>query len=161
MCWLEAFVQTCNAIEFGLSSHIPILLPLPWASVHWLADPVLHWNATGWPSVYWDTTGWPSDYLQSTLEHHWKNLFETAPHWDANGETLTIAAYNGAPLERLKQSTDTHAHIFIQSSIHASLKLQDDGTPSSKWTGLCKVSFYLEFTALQCIPVLLFKRVST
>ena len=30
-----------------------------------------------------------------------------------------------------------------------------------KWTGLCKFSFYLEFTALQCIPVLLFKREST
>ena len=38
---------------------------------------------------------------------------------------------------------------------------QDDRPPSSKWTGLCKFSFYLEFTALQCILVLLFKHVST
>ena len=34
-------------------------------------------------------------------------------------------------------------------------------TPSSKWTGPCKFSFYLGYAALQYIPVLLFKRVST
>ena len=33
---------------------------------------------TGWSSVHWDTTGRPSEYLQGTLEHHWKNLVETA-----------------------------------------------------------------------------------
>ena len=42
----------------------------------------------------------------------------------------------------------------MQSSIHASLKWQDGGTPVSKWTGLCIFSLYLEFTALQWIPVL-------
>ena len=36
-----------------------------------------------------------------TLEHHWKNLVETAPHLTATGETLTIAAYTGTPLEGL------------------------------------------------------------
>ena len=46
----------------------------------------VHWNATGWPSVHWDTTGPPSEYLQGTLEHNWKNLVETAPHWNATGE---------------------------------------------------------------------------
>ena len=40
-----------------------------------------------WPSVHWDTTERPSEYLQGTLEHHWKNLVETAPHWNATGET--------------------------------------------------------------------------
>ena len=49
----------------------------------------------------------------------------------------------------------------MQSSIYASLKWQDGGTPVSKWTGLCIFSIYLEFTALQWIPVLLLPHVST
>ena len=49
----------------------------------------------------------------------------------------------------------------MQSSIHASLKWQYGGTPVSKWTGLCIFSLYLEFTALQWIPVLLLTHVST
>ena len=48
----------------------------------------------------------------------------------------------------------------MQSSIHASLKRQDGGTPVSKGTGLCIFSLYLEFTALQWIPVLLLTHVS-
>ena len=67
--------------------------------VHWTLE--YHWNATGWPTVHWDTTGRPSDYLHGTSEHHWKNLVETAPLWDAIGETLTFAAYTGTPLEGL------------------------------------------------------------
>ena len=47
----------------------------------------VHWNANGWPSVHLDTIGSPSEHLQGTLEHHWKNLVETAPHWNATGET--------------------------------------------------------------------------
>ena len=35
----------------------------------------------------------------------------------------------------------TQAQRDKQSSIHASLKCHDGGTPSSKWTGLCKFSF--------------------
>ena len=49
----------------------------------------------------------------------------------------------------------------MHSSIHASLKWQDGGTPVSKWTGLCIFSFYIEFTALQWMPVLLLTHVST
>ena len=77
--------------------------PLPWASVLWLVRCTLecHWNATGWPSVHWDTTGWPSEYLQDILEHHCKNLVETAPHWNATGETLFAAAYTETPPEGL------------------------------------------------------------
>ena len=48
----------------------------------------------------------------------------------------------------------------MQSSIHASLKWQDGGTPVSKWTGLCIFSLYLEFNALQCMPVMLLTHVS-
>ena len=121
----------------------------------------VHWNATGWPSIYWNTTGRTSEYLQGTLEHHWKNLVETTPHWDAIGETLTFAAYTGTPLEGLWQPTHAQIHKVKQSSTHASLKWQDGGTPVSKWTGLCKFSLYLEFTALQWIPVLLLTHLST
>ena len=49
----------------------------------------------------------------------------------------------------------------MQSSIHASLKWQDGGTPVSKWTGLCIFSLYLEFTALHWMPVQLLTHVST
>ena len=49
----------------------------------------------------------------------------------------------------------------MQSSIHASLKWQDGGTPVSKWIGLCIFSLYMEFSALQWIPVLLLTHVST
>ena len=99
--------------------NIPYLEPVytGWSSVHW--------NATGWPSVHWDTTGRPSGCLQGTLEHHWKklswnsptlechwrNLIESAPRWDATGETLTFAAYTGTPLEGLWQPT--HAPTYI------------------------------------------------
>ena len=82
------------------------------------------------------------------------------PHWNATEESLTIAA----TLEhnwRGYDSPHTQAHIVKQTSSHASLKWQDVWTSSSKWRDLCKFSFYLEFTALQCIPVLFFKRVST
>ena len=48
----------------------------------------------------------------------------------------------------------------MQGSIHASLKWQDGGTLMSKWTGLCILSLYLEFTALQWMPVLLLTNVS-
>ena len=139
-----------------------LIIPLPWASVHRLVQGTLecHWNAPGWPSTveyHWAT----QRILQGTLEHHWKSLIETSPHWNATGETLTIAAYTETPLVGLWKPTHIQAHIVKQSSIHASLKLQDGGTTSSKWIGLCKSSLYLEFTALQGIPVLLFKRVST
>ena len=49
----------------------------------------------------------------------------------------------------------------MQSSIHASLKWQDGGTPVSKWTGLFIFSLYLELTALQWMPVRLLTHVST
>ena len=35
-------------------------------------------------------TGMPLEchwLTQCTLEHHWKNLVETAPHWNATGES--------------------------------------------------------------------------
>ena len=47
----------------------------------------VHWNATGMPLIDPVYTGQPNECLQGTLEHHLKNLVETAPHWNATGET--------------------------------------------------------------------------
>ena len=47
----------------------------------------------------------------------------------------------------------------MQSSTHASLKWQDGGTQAIKWTGLCIFSLYLEFAALQRVPVMLITQV--
>ena len=149
---------------FDFAKKVPVWLfeplsyltgALPWASVHRLVQCTLecHWNATGWFNVHWDTTEWPSECLHGTLEHHWKILVEIAPHWNATGETLIVAACTGTPLAGLLQPPKPRHKV-------SGLKWQDGGTTSSKWTCLCKFSFYLEFTALQWIPVLFFKRVS-
>ena len=65
--------------EAAINSPYPEPVYTGWSSVHW--------NATGMPLVDPVYTGRPSEYLQGTLEHHWKNLVETAPHWNATGET--------------------------------------------------------------------------
>ena len=152
-----------SVVSLLMSCGMCLKLPLQWTSVHWLVQYTLeyHLNATRWHSVREDTTVWPSEYLQGTLEHNWKNLIGTAPTgmppgnsdycslpWNTTGGTITASLH-------------TQAHIVNQSSTHDSLKWQDGGTPSSKWSNLCKFSFYLEFTALQWIPVLLIKRGSS
>ena len=131
-----------------------------------------HWLTQCTLQYYWATqrilagyTGTPLEKLSwnsPTLECHWRNLVESNPHWDATGGTLTFAAYTGTPLERHWTAHTRPTHIVnMQSSIHASLKWQDGGTPVSKWTGLCIFSLYLEFTALQWMPVLLLTHEST
>ena len=89
----------------------------------------------------------PLKYNQTTTERG--HLKEIIPHRVCK---LTV----NAPLH-----IHTEAHIVKQNSIHASLKWQDVGIPSSKWTGLSKFNIYLEFTALQWIPILFLKHVST
>ena len=96
--------------------------PLPWASVHWLVQWTLecHWLAQCTLGYHWATqrilagyTGTPLEKLSwnsPTLECHWGNLVETALHWDATGETLTIAAYTGTPLQGLWQPTHAPTH---------------------------------------------------
>ena len=146
-----------------------------WLYDCWIVTPLTLSQCTLAGPVY---TGMPLEchlLTQCTLGYHWATQrvlagytrlnttgkkVETAPHRNATGETLTIAAYTGTPLG-LQQSTNIQAHIVKQNSIHASLKWQDGGTTISKWAALCKFSFYFEFTALQWIPVLFFKRVST
>ena len=61
-------------------------------------------------------------------------------HWNTSGRTITAHT--------------PRTHAVKQRCIHVSLKWQDGGTPSNKWTDLCKFSFYFEYTALQRIPVL-------
>ena len=94
------------------------------------------------------------------LEHHWKNIVEIV--------------HTGMPLEKLwllhpklehhwrDCFTHTHTHIHSSTKLSSvtSMPVWNDkmmGPQISKWTGLCKFSFYLDFTALQWIPVLLLK----
>ena len=80
-------------------------------------------------------TGMPLEchwLTQCTLGHHWKNLVETAPHWNATGQTLlnpphtgmplekllTFAAYTGTPLEGLWQPTHAQTHIVKHAEWH-------------------------------------------
>ena len=124
----------------------------------------VHWKATGVPLVDPVYTGIPLDdpaniagYTATPLE---KKTYLKLPHTGMPLEELWLLQ---PTLEhRWKDYNSTHqAHMVTQSSIHASLKWQDDETLNSKCTGLCKFSFYLTFTALQCISVLLVKCVST
>ena len=82
-----------------------------------LAGPVY----TGMPLVDPVYTGIPLEKLSwnsPTLESHLRNLFESAPHWDATGETLTSAAYTGTPLEGLWQPTHAPTHIVKHAEYH-------------------------------------------
>ena len=130
---------------------------------HWLIQCTLgyHWATQQIFAGYTGTQLGNLSWNSPTLECHWKNLVESASHWDATGDTLTFAAYTGTPLEGLWQPTHAPKQLSMQSSIHASLKWQDGGTPISKWTGRCIFSLYLEFTALQWMPVLLLTHMST
>ena len=153
--------RSLNAQPTIFSWFSCVVQPLPWASVHWLVQCTqeCHWNATGRPSVHWDTTGRPCKYCrvhwnttgntQLKLPHtecHWRDSDYCSLHWNTTG--ANVAAH-------------IPAYINKHGSTHANLKWQDHRTLSSKWIGLCKFSFYLKFTALQCIPVLLFQCVST
>ena len=148
--------------------------PLPWASVHWLVQCTLechrltqcileyHWATQRILAGYTGTPLEKPSWNSPTMECHWRNLVESAPHWEATGETLTFAAYTGTPLEGQWQPTHAPTYIVKHAEWHrCQFEWQDGGTPVSKWTGLCIFSLYLEFTALQWIPVLLLTHVST
>ena len=86
------------------------------------------------------------------------------------GDPANVAGYTGTPLEKRSWNCPT-LECHWRNSDHGSLLWNTTGGTvtahkhtwdlSSKWIGLCKFSFNLEFTALQWISVLLFKRVST
>ena len=100
-----------------------LTLPLPWASVHWLVQrtPKSHCNTTGWPSIHWDNNRWHSQYLQGTLGHHWKNLVETVPHWNATGETDYCGILRNPP-----PPPPPPPHGHIQLSRAASMPVWND-----------------------------------
>ena len=153
----HTFHTIINVASYRKSEDCVYLYPEPvytgWCSVHSnvigmpLADPVYTGIPLGVPAnpcrVHWNTTGKLS-WNCPTLGCHWRNFNFCSLYWNTTRETIT------AP--------HTQAHMVKQSSIHASLKWQDGGTAVIKWRGLCKFSSYLEFTALQWIPVLLLKR---
>ena len=116
----------------------PVYTGMP-LECHWLNQCTLgyHW-ATQW--ILAGYTGTPAEkrsWNSPRLECYWRNLVESTPHLDDTGETRTFAAYTGTPLGG------------------------GGGTPVCKWTGLCIISLYLEFTALQWMPVLLLTHVGT
>ena len=111
----------------------------------------VHWNATGMALVDSVYNGIPLEklsWIRPTLECHRRNSYFCSLHWNTTGGTVTA-------------HTRPDTYLSMQGSIHASLKWQAGRTPVSKWTGLCIFSLYLEFTALQWIPVLLLTHVST
>ena len=90
----------------------PVYTGMP-LEYHWLTQCTLgyHWETQRILKGY---TGTPLEKLSwssPTLECHWRSLVESAPHWDATGETLTFAAYTGTPLEGLWQPTHVLTHI--------------------------------------------------
>ena len=117
------FISSINILYRYDPSHEPMYTG--WSSVHWNAtgmtlDPVY----TGIPlgdqahtcRVHWNTTG--KTWNSPTLECHWRNLVETAPHWDTTGETLTFIACTRTPLERLWQPTHAPTHIVKHAEYH-------------------------------------------
>ena len=97
-----------------------------------LVDPVYTGITLGDPlstcRVYWNTTGKHSLNC-ATLEYHWRNSDYCSLHWSTTEGN--VAAH-----------TQTQAYIVKQGSIHASLKWQNGGATSSRWTGPCKFSFW-------------------
>ena len=135
----------------------PVYTGMP-LKCHWLTQCPLgyHWATQRILAGYTGTPLGKLSWNRPTLECHWRNLVESAPHW-MPPEKLSILQPTMEHHWRDCDSPHTPRHIkfSMQSSIHASLKWQDGGTPVSKWTGLCIFSIYLEFTALQWMPVLL------
>ena len=96
---------------------------LPWYQLaHWLVECTLecHWLTQCTLGYHWATQRILAGYSRTPLEKlswnipslecHWRNLVEAAPHGGATGETLTFAAYTGTPLEDCN-SPHTPRHI--------------------------------------------------
>ena len=96
------------------STYIWLYISLRWHRTLFLSQCTLGPVYTGMPLVDPVYTGIPLEkfsWNSPTLECHWRNLVESAPHWDATGETLTFAAYTGTPLEGLWQPTHSPTRI--------------------------------------------------
>ena len=65
----------------------PVYTGMP-LKCHWLTQCTLGYH-------------WATHRRLGTLEHHWKNLVETAPHWNATGETKLNPPHTGMPLGKI------------------------------------------------------------
>ena len=90
----------------------PVYTGMP-LECHWSTQCTLeyHLATQGILAGYNGTPHEKLSWNSPTLECHWRNLVESAPHWEATGETLTFAAYTGTPLEGLWQPTHAPTHI--------------------------------------------------
>ena len=97
-------VHTLTLSQCTLAGPVYTVMPL---ECHWLTQCTLGYH---WPTQ-WILAGYTGTSLERlssnshTLECHWRNLVETAPHWDATGETLTFATCTETPLEGMWQPT--------------------------------------------------------
>ena len=110
-CRLDS-AHSAQLVYQGIPYPEPVYTGMP-LGCHWLTQCTLgyHWATQPILAGY---TGTPLEKLSwnsPTLECHWRNLVESAPHWDATGETLTFATYTGTPLEGLWQPTHAPTHI--------------------------------------------------
>ena len=112
---------------------------------HWLTQCTLgyHWATKRIPAGY---TGTPQEEFSwncPTLEFHWRNSDHCSLHW--------------------RDSDSPHIPRHIQLSRIASMPVWNDkmaGHEAASGQVSVKFSFYLEFTTLECTPILRFKRVS-
>ena len=104
------FLYTLTLSQCTLAGPVYTGMPL---ECHWLTQCTLghHWAIQRILAGYTGTPMEKISWNSPTLECHWRNLVESAPHWDATGETLTFAAYTGTPLEGLWQPTHAPTHI--------------------------------------------------
>ena len=84
--------------------------PLPWDSAHWLVQCTLgcHW-LTQCTLGHWMT----QRIQQGTQDYQWKNLIETAPHWNATGETDHSSLHWTTTGETVTAHTCRHMHLSI------------------------------------------------
>ena len=117
-----------------------------------------HWLTQCTLGYHWATQLILTGYTRTPLE----KLSWNSPHSNATEETLTFAAYAGTRLEGLWQPAQAPTHIVKHAQQHpCQFEMTRWRDTSKQWSGLCIFSIYLEFTALQWIPVLLLTHVST
>ena len=110
----EFFMHHSNQItRFLQFILLRTVMPL---ECHWWTQCSLgyHWATQRNSRVHWDTTG-KLIWNCPTLECHWRNSDYCSLHGNTTGWTITA-------------NTRLRTYSYKQSSIHASLKWQDDGT---------------------------------
>ena len=175
--FIEILVK--DVIRGILDKKSALLLIMTWWRSFPYHEPVytgwssVHWNSTGMPLVDPVYTGMPLGDPANTCRAHWNTMEKlcwNCPTLECHWRNIIEIVHTGMPLEKLWllqpklehhwRDCYTHTHSSTKLSSVAPMPVWNDkmtGPQISKWTGLCKFSFYLEFTALQWIPVLLLK----